>query len=107
MLKRQGGLDFCVSPGNISLYLYPSQIVLFDHRLFLLQKYSYFLLKHIQATDLIDQNICIVNMIELGELRLSGNHTVTEYEMSGEPYSQKRGWIKHSNERIFQVMIFK
>ena len=24
-----------------------------------------------------------------GELRLSGNHTVTEYEMSGEPYSQK------------------
>ena len=27
---------------------------------------------------------------EKGELRLSGNHTVTEYEMSGEPYSQKR-----------------
>ena len=38
-----------------------------------------------------------------GELRLSGNHTVTEYEMSGEPYSQKSGWIIHSNERIFQV----
>ena len=40
----------------------------------------------------------------LGELRLSGNHTVTEYEISGEPYSQKSGWIKHTNERIFQVM---
>ena len=43
----------------------------------------------------------------LGELRLSENHTVTEYEMSGEPYSQKSGWIKHSNEQIFQVMTFK
>ena len=43
----------------------------------------------------------------LGELRLSENHTVTEYEMSGEPYSQKSGWINHSNERIFQVMTFK
>ena len=42
-----------------------------------------------------------------GELRLSGNSTVTEYEMSGEPYSQKSGWIKHSSEGIFQVMIFK
>ena len=42
-----------------------------------------------------------------GELRLSGNHTVTEYEMSGEAYSQKSGWIIHSNERIFQVMTFK
>ena len=41
-----------------------------------------------------------------GEFRLSGNHTVTEYEMSGEPYSQKSGWIIHSNERIFQVMTF-
>ena len=28
---------------------------------------------------------------DLAELRLSGNHTVTEYEMSGEPYSQKKG----------------
>ena len=27
--------------------------------------------------------------------------------MSGEPYSQKSRWIKHSNEQIFQVMIFK
>ena len=45
-------------------------------------------------------------LIYAGELRLSGNHTVTEYEMSGEPYSQKSGWIKHSNERIFQVMTF-
>ena len=43
----------------------------------------------------------------LGELCLSGNHTVTKYEMSGEPYSQKSRWIKHSNERIFQVMTFK
>ena len=42
-----------------------------------------------------------------GKLRLSRNHTVKEYEMSGEPYSQKSGWIIHSNERIFQVMIFK
>ena len=42
-----------------------------------------------------------------GELCLSGNHTVTEYEMSGEPYSQKSGWIIHSNERIFKVMTFK
>ena len=42
-----------------------------------------------------------------GELCLSGNHTVTEYEMSGEPHSQKKsGWINHSNERIFQVMTF-
>ena len=40
----------------------------------------------------------------MGELSLSGNHTVTEYEMSGEPYSQKSGWINHSNEQIFQVM---
>ena len=43
----------------------------------------------------------------MGELRLSGNHTVTEYEMSGDPYSQKSGWINHSNERIFQVLTFK
>ena len=42
-----------------------------------------------------------------GELRLSGNHTVTEYEMSGDLYSQKSGWIKHSNERTFQVMTLK
>ena len=40
----------------------------------------------------------------MGELSLSGNHTVTEYEMGGEPYNQKSGWINHSNERIFQVM---
>ena len=39
-------------------------------------------------------------VLYLGELRLSGNHTVTEYEMNGEPYSQKSGWKKHSNERI-------
>ena len=45
--------------------------------------------------------------IEVGKLRLSGNHTVTEYEMSREPYSQKSGWINHSNERIFQEMFFK
>ena len=25
--------------------------------------------------------------------------------MSGDPYSQKSGWIVRSNERIFQVMI--
>ena len=40
----------------------------------------------------------------MGELRLSGNHTVTEYEMSGKPYSQKSGLKNHTNERIFQVM---
>ena len=43
-------------------------------------------------------------LILLGKLGLSGNHTVTEFEMSGKPYSQKRGWINHSNEPIFQVM---
>ena len=46
-------------------------------------------------------------VIGTGELRLSGNHTVTENEMSGEPYSQKSGWIIDSNERMFQVMAFK
>ena len=44
---------------------------------------------------------------DLGELRLSGNHTVADYKMSGEPYSQKSGWIKHTNERIFPIMTFK
>ena len=39
-----------------------------------------------------------------GELSLSGNHTVTEYEMSGKPYSQKSGLKNHTNELIFQVM---
>ena len=39
-----------------------------------------------------------------GELRLSGNHTVTEYEMSGKPCSQKSGLKNHTNGRIFQVM---
>ena len=34
----------------------------------------------------------------MGELRLSINHTVTEHEMSGDPYIQ--------NERMFQVMTF-
>ena len=29
-----------------------------------------------------------------------------EYELRGEPYSQKSRWINHSNERIFQVMTF-
>ena len=41
---------------------------------------------------------------QAGELRLIENHTVTEYEMIGKPYSQKSGWINHSKERIFQVM---
>ena len=39
-----------------------------------------------------------------GELRLSGNHTVTEYEMSSKPYSQKSGLKNHTNQRILQVM---
>ena len=43
----------------------------------------------------------------MGELHLSGNHTVTEYKMSGEPYSLKSGWKNHSNEQVFQVMTFK
>ena len=30
-----------------------------------------------------------------GRITLSGNHIVTEYEMSGETYSQKSGWINH------------
>ena len=42
--------------------------------------------------------------VRLGELRLSGNHSVTEYEMSGKPCSQKSGLKNHTNERIFQVM---
>ena len=46
-------------------------------------------------------------VILTGKLRLCGNHTVTEYEMSGELYSQNRGWINHSDEQIFQVMTFK
>ena len=40
----------------------------------------------------------------MGELRLSGNHTVTEYEMSAKPYSQKSRFKNHTNEQIFQVM---
>ena len=36
---------------------------------------------------------CLCFMVP-GELRLNGDHTVTEYEMSGEPYSQKSGWKK-------------
>ena len=28
----------------------------------------------------------------MGELCLSGSHTMTEYKMSGGPYTQKRGW---------------
>ena len=42
-----------------------------------------------------------------GELCLSGNHTVTEFETRVETYSQKSGWINHSNEQIFKVMTFK
>ena len=30
-----------------------------------------------------------------GKLRLRGNHTVTEYQMSGKLYGQKSGWINH------------
>ena len=40
----------------------------------------------------------------LCELRLSGNHTVMEYEMQGKRYSQKSGLKIHTNEQIFQVM---
>ena len=29
---------------------------------------------------------------------------MTDYEMSGKPYSQKSGLKNHTNERIFQVM---
>ena len=39
-----------------------------------------------------------------GELRLSGNHTVPDYEMSDKTYSQKGGLKNHTNERIFWVM---
>ena len=31
-------------------------------------------------------------------------HTVTEYEMSGKPYSQKSGLKNYTNERMFQVI---
>ena len=61
------------------------------------------LLKEITRFPNLEKN----DPVRMGELRLSGNHIVTEYEMSGEPYSQKSGWIQHSNERIFQVMPFK
>ena len=40
----------------------------------------------------------------MDDLRLSGNHTVEEYEMSGKPYSQKSGLKNHTNDRILQVM---
>ena len=43
-------------------------------------------------------------LIKTGGLPLSGNHTVTGYEMSGEPYSQKNGSINRSNSRIFQPL---
>ena len=49
----------------------------------------------------------VTRSVSFGQLRLSGNHTVTEHEMSGEPYSQKSGWIHQSNEQTFQVMTFK
>ena len=38
----------------------------------------------------------------LGELCLNGNQTVTEYEMSGEPHSQKSRWINQLIERNFR-----
>ena len=40
-----------------------------------------------------------------GKLPLSTNHTLTEYEMSGEPYSQKSIWMNHSNERNLYISI--
>ena len=40
-------------------------------------------------------NWILLSKVERGELGLSGNHTVTEFEMSVEPYSQKSGWINH------------
>ena len=40
--------------------------------------------------------IMTASVVNKGELRLSGNHNVTENEMSGEPYSKKNVWIKHS-----------
>ena len=39
-------------------------------------------------------------IVIMGELPLSRIHTVTEYEMSGEPYSQMSRWIILSSERI-------
>ena len=39
------------------------------------------------------------------ELRLSENHTLKDYEMSGELYSQKSVWINHSNERNLYISI--
>ena len=32
---------------------------------------------------------------------------MTKCEMSGEPYSQKSGWVNYSNEQIFQIMTFR
>ena len=48
--------------------------------------------------DCVTCEVAVAMVSYTGELLLSGNHTVTEYEMSGEPYSQKSGWIIHSNE---------
>ena len=42
----------------------------------------------------------ILSFISRGELHLSGNHTVTEYIMSGNPCNQKNRWINHSNEQL-------
>ena len=57
--------------------------------------------KNVSQLQLNQDQLCISPK---GELRLSGNHSVTEYEMSGKPYSQKSGLKIHTNERIFQVM---
>ena len=60
-----------------------------------------FIFNFIGGLFTIDSSISSV-----GELSLSENHTVTEYEMSGESHIQKSGWINHSNDRIFQVMAY-
>ena len=59
--------------------------------------------------NLCPQNVaCFLHVMTIysnaGKLHLSGNQTVTEYEMSGKPYNQKSGLINLTNERIFQVM---
>ena len=46
-------------------------------------------------------DICLPPADLTGELRLSGNQTVTEYEMSGKPYSQKSG-LKNQLLPIFR-----
>ena len=53
-----------------------------------------------QNTYLVLRQLPLKTVMNTCNLRLSGNHTVTECEMSGEPYSQKSGWKNYSGNDI-------